>query len=183
MLIKTIVACLLGMACVATLAQKPVKATLPTGGIEETSSVKGLDQVHPEQVRLVIYRAEAPANAAATSISVNDAYHTTLDKEAYREDCFAPSKIRLQARKTGAGGRGGQQPAGMVELQTEGGQSYYLRVLMHMTGPAFEAVDPERAEQDLKDKYPQMRTLSRAAQRCLPAPTSIQPAEGPAKES
>lgn len=168
MAIKKIMVWLLCLVCTAPMAQSPGKVVHPANARQETQRESGakLDSPGPTQAQLVIYRTEEDGLAGSTSVFVNGAYHTTLDKGVYREDCVMHGDIELHVKQTRAGERGRRSAGTITALQLPAGSTSFLRVRAQAGEPVVETVPAAQAEEELGDKRPQQRTLSRVAQSC-----------------
>ena len=134
-------------------------------------------QVDAGQSRLLFYRtAQDSALPGATSVFVNQDYHTSLVPGAWSELCLAPASLEVGARQM----RVGQPPRDLMDaitlLEGQGGQTLYLRVHEGTGKPVLQPVSSEQAQQDLMGLRRQVHTLSRVArgQPCKLAPATAQ---------
>lgn len=134
-------------------------------------------QVESGQSRLLFYRREQEsALPGATSVFVNDDYHTSLVPGAWSELCLPPAAFEVGARQM----RVGQPPRDRMDaitlLQGQGGQTLYLRVHEGTGKPVLQPVTSGQAQEDLMGLRRQVHTVSRVAQGqpCKLAPATAQ---------
>lgn len=169
MVIPKMLVWLLLLVSAATWAQTPnaVAQVVTDRQKIQSATETRRELISPTQARLVIYRAQEDGLAGSTSVFINGAYHTTLGKGTFREDCFAPGNIEVRLRQTRAGERGQRPLTTVTEMPLPAGRSTYLRLRAQDGEPVPDSIAEAQAEKELADKAPQQRTLSRVAQSCI----------------
>ena len=126
-----------------------------------------LPAVASHQSRVVVYRS-LDARSGATSIFVNDRYHTSLVPGAWSQLCHASGNVELATRQMVAA----TSPAkdrydSFAALALQPGQTHYLRVSDGAGAPMLRPVAAAQALQELGATRLQLHTVSRVAQECM----------------
>ena len=129
------------------------------------------------QTRLLFYRtAQDTLLPGATSIFVNDAYHTSLSPGGWSDLCMPPASVEAGARQM----RVGNAPRDLMDTLTafnaQGGQTLYIRVHERTGRPVLQPVTAAQAQQELMGLRRQVHTISRVAQAqaCNLAPATAE---------
>ncbi len=146
--------------------------------IEVLSGVYAAAQnVVATQTRLLFYRTpQENLLPGATSIFVNDAYHTSLSSGGWSDLCLPPGKLEAAARQMRVGSQPRDQVDTITALNAQGGQTLYVRVHERSGRPVLQPVSVEQAQQELMGLRRQVHTLSRVPQgmACSLAPATAQ---------
>lgn len=128
--------------------------------------------VDPKWVRVTFYRPSSSAASGSARIEVNGIYHSTLQAGAYTDLCVAPGAFEFGVRMVKTGVRFENFPAAAVALQAAPAQHIVLRVNDRTDGRVtLFAVDPQKAQDELKNTKRQIHAVSRVSKgsECVPA--------------
>ena len=132
-----------------------------------------LPAVTAGQSRIVVYRLP-DARTGATSIFVNDRYHTSLVPGAWSQLCHASGNVELATRQMNAATRPAKDRYDAISsLQLQSAQVHYLRVSDAGNTPLLRPVPIAQALQEIANTREQVHTVSRAAQECMEASTPV----------
>jgi len=122
------------------------------------------------QSRLVLYRLE-DNRPGATSVFVNDRYHTSLVSGGWSQLCYSSGPVELGARQMEAVTRMAKDPYDAISaMNLQPGQTHYLRVSDINGLPVLRPVASIQALQEIASTREQQHTVSRVAQVCKEAP-------------
>ncbi len=122
------------------------------------------------QSRLVLYRLE-DNRPGATSVFVNDRYHTSLVAGAWSQLCYSSGPVELGARQMEAVTRMAKDPYDAISaLNLQPGQTHYMRVSDVNGRPVLRPVVSTQALQEIASTREQQHTVSRVAQVCKEGP-------------
>jgi len=167
---------LLGTGTIAQTVQQPAKDSASlymetrqagqNARIEVLSGVYAASRaVSQQQTRLIFYRKSGDGLLpGATSIFVNDAYHTSLVPGGYSDLCMAPASIELGARQMRVGGMPKDLLDSITALNSQPGQTVYVKVHEGTGRPVLQLVSAAVAQQDLMGLRRQVHTVSRVPQ-------------------
>lgn len=132
-----------------------------------------LPAVAAGQSRIVVYRLP-DARTGATSIFVNDRYHTSLVPGAWSQLCHASGNVELATRQMIAATRPAKDRYDAISsLQLQSGQVHYLRVSDSGNTPLLRPVPVAQALQEIANTRMQLHTVSRVAQDCMEASAPV----------
>ena len=132
-----------------------------------------LPAVAAGQSRIVVYRLP-DARTGATSIFVNDRYHTSLVPGAWSQLCHASGNVELATRQMNAATRPAKDRYDAISsLQLQSGQVHYLRVSEAGNTPLLRPVPLAQALQEIANTRMQLHTVSRVAQDCMEASAPV----------
>lgn len=155
-----------------TATQDPASVYMETRQAGQNARIEVLSGVYAasrmvsaQQTRLIFYRmTEDGTLPGATSIFVNDAYHTSLVPGAYSDLCLMPAALELGARQMRVGGQPRDQVDSITALNSESGQTVYVKVHERTGRPVLQLVTAAVAQQDLMGLRRQVHTISRVPQ-------------------
>ena len=126
-----------------------------------------LPAVAASQSRIVLYRLDDNRDGA-TSVFVNDRYHTSLVPGAWSQLCYRSGPIEIATRQMQAATRPAKDRYDAISAITlQGGQVHYLRVSDTHSRPVLRPVPAAQALQELGSARLQLHTVSRVAQDCM----------------
>lgn len=155
-----------------TAAQDPASVYIETRQSGQNARIEVLSGVYAassavsaQQSRLIFYRTAADGTLpGATSIFVNDAYHTSLVPGAYSDLCLAPASLELGARQMRVGSQPRDQVDSITALSSQSGQTVYVKVHERTGRPVLQLVTAAVAQQELMGLRRQVHTVSRVPQ-------------------
>lgn len=126
--------------------------------------------VAASQSRIVLYRLE-DGRSGATSIFVDDRYHTSLVSGAWSQLCYSSGSAEVAARQMEAVTRSSKDRYDAISaLNLQAGQTHYLRVSGTDGRSVLRPVASIQALQEIAATREQQHTVSRVAQVCKEAP-------------
>jgi OOP family OmpA-OmpF porin len=182
--------CLCMLVATSAMAQRSQREYIEgnSAGVNARIEVLGNRYAQPfdigtAQSRILVYRTDMDNLPGATSIFVNDEYHTSLVRGAYSALCYSPSPVELGSRQMQVGNRPKDQLDTISALKLMPGQTHYLRVREANGRPVLQPVPAAQAQQELQGLRYQLHTVSRvdAAQECqeVAAPVVVAPVAAP----
>lgn len=183
-LAKSLSLVLLGLSLQAAAQSEAGSVYMETRQAGENARIEVLSGVYAAaqnvvsgQARLLFYRTpQENLLPGATTIFVNDAYHTSLSAGAWSDLCLLPGKLETAARQMRVGSQPRDQVDTITALNAQSGQTLYVRVHERSGRPVLQPVSAEQAQQDLMGLRRQVHTISRVPQAmaCSLAPSTPQ---------
>ena len=131
-----------------------------------------LPAVATSQSRIVVYRLDDNRDGA-TSVFVNDRYHTSLVPGAWSQLCYRTGPVEIATRQMQAATHPAKDRYDTISAITlQGGQVHYLRVSDTNNRPVLRPVPAAQALQELGSARLQLHTVSRVAQDCMEVMTA-----------
>lgn len=151
-----------------------VEAPSVAGGVARINVLGGQfvqnAPVVSSQSRIVLYRPD-DGRPGATSIFVDDRYHTSLVPGAWSQLCYNSGQAEVSVRQMEAVTRTAKDHYdGISALNLQPGQTHYLRVNDINGRPVLRPVVSTQALQEIASTREQQHTVSRVAQVCKEGP-------------
>ncbi len=122
------------------------------------------------QSRIVLYRPD-DGRPGATSVFVDDRYHTSLVPGAWSQLCYNSGPAEVGARQMEAVTRAAKDRYDAISaLNLQPGQTHYLRVSDINGRPVLRPMASTQALQEISATREQQHTVSRVAQLCKEGP-------------
>lgn len=173
-------------AALAQASRSPSYIETQQAGVNARIEVLGQAFTSPypigaDQSRIMLYRPAASRLSGATSVFVDDRYHTSLVPGAWSALCYRSGTTQLGARQMQVGSRPKDLADSITALQLQGGQTHYLRVQEEQGRPVLQPVPAAQAHQEMSQFKEQVHTVSRVAQACREgvAPVAVALASSP----
>lgn len=158
-------------AALAQASRSPSYIETQQAGVNARIEVLGQAFTSPypigaDQSRIMLYRPAASRLSGATSVFVDDRYHTSLVPGAWSALCYRSGTTQLGARQMRVGSHPKDLADSITALQLQGGQTHYLRVQEEQGRPVLQPVPAAQAHQEMSQFKEQVHTVSRVAQAC-----------------
>lgn len=173
-------------AALAQASRSPSYIETQQAGVNARIEVLGQAFTSPypigaDQSRIMLYRPAASRLSGATSVFVDDRYHTSLVPGAWSALCYRSGTTQIGARQMRVGSHPKDLADSITALQLQGGQTHYLRVQEEQGRPVLQPVPAAQAHQEMRQFKEQVHTVSRVAQACREgvAPIAVALASSP----
>lgn len=158
-------------AALAQASRSPSYIETQQAGVNARIEVLGQAFTSPypigaDQSRIMLYRPAASRLSGATSVFVDDRYHTSLVPGAWSALCYRSGTTQIGARQMRVGSHPKDLADSITALQLQGGQTHYLRVQEEQGRPVLQPVPAAQAHQEMRQFKEQVHTVSRVAQAC-----------------
>ena len=158
-------------AALAQASRSPSYIETQQAGVNARIEVLGQAFTSPypigaDQSRIMLYRPAASRLSGATSVFVDDRYHTSLVPGAWSALCYRSGTTQIGARQMRVGSHPKDLADSITALQLQGGQTHYLRVQEEQGRPVLQPVPAAQAHQEMSQFKEQVHTVSRVAQAC-----------------
>ena len=118
------------------------------------------------QSRIVFYQTTEERLRGATGIFVDGAYHASITPGAWSQLCYKFGEIKLSARQMQVGAPAQELPDSITMTPTNGGQTYFFKVVQDNARPVIQPVPTSQALKEMDGSRQQIHTISRVAQEC-----------------